>query len=505
MDSKVKVLIVVGVWVCLAIVAGMGYKWVFKPIKEKESVAAKEKEKETIIGATSTDSRHKYTINFAIDSFNGYSVFRSDKFRRQLSSRGIGLNLVDDKADYAKRISFLQSSAIQMGVFTIDSLVKASVELGDNPATIIAIIDQSKGADAIIAHKSISNIDALNKADMQFVLTADSPSEMLTRIVMASFNLDQVSSKSIVRVDGVKQVYDSYLESKSGEKKAFVLWEPYLSKVLSSNPDYHTIIDSSRFRDYIVDVLVVSRDFLLKNPRVVKDFVEAYFETNYGLSNKSDLVFEDSSLVGEPLSKEDAVKTANKIEWANTQENFAYFGIQGQGYQHIEDMIANIISLQIKTKAFKECKYKPSTFFFDKILQVMAEEKFHPGNENTRNSTDFKSLIDDEWKKLIPVGALQVPRLVFSRGTSNLTSQSEAVLLDLHKELKQWTNYYLIVYGHCAKEGDVTANQILAKERAQSAVDWLIKSGVDKNRIRAEVSQPNGSTTVAFVLGQLPY
>jgi hypothetical protein len=196
MDSKVKVLIVVGVWVCLAIVAGMGYKWVFKPIKEKESVAAKEKEKETIIGATSTDSRHKYTINFAIDSFNGYSVFRSDKFRRQLSSRGIGLNLVDDKADYAKRISFLQSSAIQMGVFTIDSLVKASVELGDNPATIIAIIDQSKGADAIIAHKSISNIDALNKADMQFVLTADSPSEMLTRIVMASFNLDQVSSKS---------------------------------------------------------------------------------------------------------------------------------------------------------------------------------------------------------------------------------------------------------------------------------------------------------------------
>jgi OOP family OmpA-OmpF porin len=95
--------------------------------------------------------------------------------------------------------------------------------------------------------------------------------------------------------------------------------------------------------------------------------------------------------------------------------------------------------------------------------------------------------------------------LVFARGTAKITDASEATLMDLSEKLKAWPQYYLIVKGHASSEGDVQANLKLASSRANSAVEWLASHGVDRNRIRAEMDQPNGSTTVAFILGELPY
>jgi hypothetical protein len=51
----------------------------------------------------------------------------------------------------------------------------------------------------------------------------------------------------------------------------------------------------------------------------------------------------------------------------------------------------------------------------------------------------------------------------------------------------------------------VDANKKLAADRAKVAMDWLVQNGVDRNRIRADTSEPNGSMTVAFILGQMAY
>ena len=88
------------------------------------------------------------------------------------------MNLHDDGADYAARIRALQAGDAQLAVFTIDALLKASAELNEMPATIVALVDETTGADAIVAYKSkVPNIDALNAAETRFVLTPSSPSE----------------------------------------------------------------------------------------------------------------------------------------------------------------------------------------------------------------------------------------------------------------------------------------------------------------------------------------
>jgi outer membrane protein OmpA-like peptidoglycan-associated protein len=135
----------------------------------------------------------------------------------------------------------------------------------------------------------------------------------------------------------------------------------------------------------------------------------------------------------------------------------------------------------------------------------MYDAGFHPGQEEVHQDKRLAKLSDEDWKSLMPVGTLEVPRLVFARGTANLTQQSEDVLNNLAKELKSWPQFYLTVVGNCSKDGDPQANKQLANDRARTAVDWLIKAGVEQRRVRSVASDPNGSTTVVFTLGQLPY
>jgi len=254
--SKGRMVGVALVWLVLIGIGAMTWKWVFVPKAEKEQAAAAEQKKKDVLNNTSSDSRYKHEVNFAIDSFSGYAVFRSDEFKNECASRGVKINLVDDAADYPKRLKALQSGEVQMGVFTIDALMKASAGLGDMPATIVSLVDETKGADAMVGSKVlVPSIDALNDPNTKFVVTPDSPSETLARVVMAYFNLDRLGPDPWIKVDGAKQVYEQYRASKPTDKKVFVLWEPYVSKIVE-NGDYRVVIDSSKFKGYIVDVLV---------------------------------------------------------------------------------------------------------------------------------------------------------------------------------------------------------------------------------------------------------
>lgn len=514
--SKTRMVVVGLVWLCIAAVLAMGYRWFLVPRAEEEKKQAEAKAKEQMIQNTSSDTRYKTQINFAIDSFSGYAVLRSDEFKTELASRGVKLNLVDDGANYAKRLEAFQKGDVQMGVFTVDALIKASAEMGEMPATVVCVVDETKGADAMVGAKSvIPNIDALNDPATKFVITPDSPSETLARVVMTYFKIDRLGADPWIKVNGAKEVYEAYRASKPTDKKVFVLWEPYVSR-LTENAEYRVVIDSSKFRGYIVDVMVVSRDFLVKNEDTVRAVVESYFRANFAVRHRmTELVQDDSRTAGDELKPEQAKKLAAGISWKNTQENYAHFGIvPGTGYQHVEDMITNILNVQTYTQAVagdngvaKTVAAKPNVLYYDKVLRHMFDNNFHPGfgSEEVRQESKLAALSDEEWKALRPVGTLQVPRLVFARGTDRLTTASEETLADLATKLKTWPQYYLVVRGNCSKEGDVEANRRLAGQRAKAAMDWLIEKGVDKNRIRADTSEPNGSATVAFIVGQVAY
>ena len=507
--NKGKLLVVVTVWICIIGIAAMAWKLWIVPKKEVEQKQAQAQQQQQIVNNTIATSRYDKQIDFAIDSFSGFAVLRSPKFAEELAAHRVKLNLIDDGANNPERIKAIKTGKVQMGCFTIDALLANSVGEKIPPAPIIALVDETRGADAIVAYKeAFPNINSLNAANVKFV-AAQGPSETLTRVLIYNFQLPNLSADPFIRKNDAKDVFELYRKSKPEEKQVYVLWEPYVTKMLD-NPNLHVLVDSGRFRGYIVDAIVVNRDFLFKNGDMAKLFLECYFRASYSYrANLVKLILDDARSTNTTLSEKEAQRFIDGVWLKNTSDNYAHFGLlQGTSHQHVEDIVGNITKVLVASKAIASdpTNGKPNTIYFDGILKKMQAEGFYPGFEKSRDDKIvLPALTDQQWESLVPVGTLSVPPLVCGRGSATLTDSSVQMLDELVEKLKTWQFYYLFIRGNTTSQGDVDANIKLANSRAKATADYLVAHGVNVNRIRCIAAEPSDQTSVSFTLGQPAY
>ena len=510
--TKAKIVLAAIVWLVILAIGVGAWKLVIEPKQQHSAKQQKDAQEKESLDKTQGTSKYKQDIAIGLDSFSGYAVFRSDAFQTLLAERGIRVRLVDDNANYNARGEGLANGQLQMALFPADALIEVSAKQNSFPSTIIAIVDETRGADAMVAYRSkYPNIDSLNQADTRFVLLADSPSETLARVVMHDFDLRRLGSNPFSNVDSPEKIIERYRKSTPASNEVFITWEPYVSQLLT-NDQLHVLVDSSRFTGYIVDCLVVSRDFLLKNQPSVEAFLECYFRALYSMREKSSLiqlVLDDAKKTKLSLTKVQAERLVDGIEWKNTQENFAHLGLRPGALVHVEDMLSRITNVLVSTGAIDRDPTggKFNQLFFDQPLASLQTRNFHPGlqNEKVREQAELVALTDDQWKSLVPVGTLSVPELVFARGSSSLTEQSRMVLDELAEKLKSWPQYYLHVRGSASNKGDPDANRLLATKRATTVVEYLLSLGMPRERIRSIEGGPSGETRVSFQVVQLPY
>lgn len=492
---KGRILAVCFIWLCI-LGLGIGiWKWFVQP---------------AITPELTQESRYENNLKVAIDSFSGYAILRSPEFRSDVSKQRIKVELMDHGPDYLERAKMLENGDIELAVFTVDALLKTADELKKKPGVIIAIIDETRGADAAVAYKkAIPNVDALNHPDTKFVLTPDSPSETLSRVVMSHFALKNVGQNPFVECDGANEVYKKYRSAKPDVRQVFVLWEPYVTRMLD-NPNTHVVIDTSSFHGYIVDVMVANEEWLLKNQDVAAEFIKCYLRSLHAnRSRMVQLVMNDAKELGEPLTMKQAERLVQGLRWKNTTENYAHLGLEQLPLQHLEDMIENIANVLVKTGDISNnhpFAGKSQELYYDGILKRLSDEDFHPGvkKETTADTGELGALTDSEWNALTPVGTMEIPTLIFPRGTNILTEQSQKSLDQLIEKLKT-LRYYVLVRGNASREGDLEANKALAQERAKAAEKYLIQNGISAVRVRAIGVEPSGSTSVSFVLGSPSY
>lgn len=509
-----KLLGAVVIWLLLLGIGAALYKFAFAP-----------KVRQVVVQQSGSTPTHETQITVALDSFSGYCVFRSDAFRRELDAQGIGLNLVDDQANYGQRIKSLRDGETPFAVFTVDALLTASARLGETPGTMVMVIDESNGADAMVAYKQgVPNLNALDQPDARFVVTRDSPSETLARVVIASFRLPQLAESPWIDAQGAEDVLRQFQAAKPDEPRAYVMWEPHVSRALET-PGTHVLIDSSKFKSKIVDVLAVQRAYLLSNEPLVRKVIEAYRRAAYELERQSGgmakAVRDDAEQQRAPLSDAQSKQLAAKILWKNTQENYAHFGVidgdASHGLQPLDEIIRGIVAVLEKTGALESDPTggQPHQWYYDKIIRAMHDERFHPGliaggdDETIRGQRIAEELNEQQWNGLTEVGTLEVEPLVFARGTSQLTPQSKLALDRLAETLKSFPSYYVIVRGNARREGDPTANKQLGESRAKEATSYLLNAGIEPTRIRGLGTEPaptgGEAQTVKFVLGQRPF
>ncbi len=511
------------IWCVILAALGVGYKLLIHPYLS-----------EKLKRQTASTSQYQHEITVAVDSFSGYAILRSDAVRQDLKTQQIKLNFQDDSGDYSARVKALQSGKVQMAVFTVDSLITSGAKAGEFPGSIVLVIDETKGGDAIVSRKTaVASLQDLNDPAARLVLTPNSPSEFLARVVLAHFNLPRLPDQWWVKADGARDVYNQFRSANPAEKRAYVLWEPYVSKALQI-PDAQVLIDSSKLKGFIVDVLVAERQFLRDHPDLVKAVVEAHCRAAYAYSQSPDglvkLVRADAGGAGaDALDETQARQVVKGIQWKNTLENYAHFGLAqdaaANDQQHLEDIIGNIIDVLVKTQALPSdpLNGQHTTLFYSQILAEMKAANFHPGKglnlipgvgnigdqEQVHTDRALGPLTPQQWSSLRPVGELRVEPITFQRASAKLSDQSERDLQALSKRLQSFPEFYLRVIGQARAEGDPEANRQLAQARADAAAQYLIGQGLSADRIRTEAAPSTvaggEAQSVLFVVGQVPY
>jgi NitT/TauT family transport system substrate-binding protein len=186
--------------------------------------------------------------------------FKEDK-------EGIDLIFVDEQLDSSRRDAFEQGM-LDLEAGTLDLLVSKAAQ--GVPLTAVMNIDQSSGADAIIAAANIRNLEDL--AGKKVALAKNDSGEMFLSALLYKNNLS-VNNVIIVPAPP-EEVSEIFLE---GQADACVTWEPQVSKALKRKGS-HILASTKEYPDIVIATLNVRKDLLERNPALIKKVMRAWFK-----------------------------------------------------------------------------------------------------------------------------------------------------------------------------------------------------------------------------------
>jgi outer membrane protein OmpA-like peptidoglycan-associated protein len=435
-------------------------------------------------------------IRLALDSFSGYCVLRSKAFHDRVVEKRHILHLMDDGADYEKRIKELEKGEVQLAVFTLDALLINSALLREVPASVIMVLDESQGADAVITfNKVLDQPQDLNRPDLDVILTPNSPSEMLFRLLQQHHHVPKRFVPKNVKQ--IEDVYQKLKDAKPNSPTAFVLWEPYVTRALRDVKNTKKLIgsDDPSCRGYIIDVLVANKKWL-QDPdhrREAQDIMQAYQDTLAEFTRESKLIANiqddgrrlvERKLLSEPIRLDEAEEIAKHIQWKSLDDNFAQFGLLSGQKKPLEETIGKITTVLVDTGAMTRDRADklPASLLIDKELLIALRE----------------SAIKQ---------ANTVPPISFTSVSVSIAASNDEVLKNLAAKLAKEPQWNVEVRGNMDPKFAGQGDRDLAKKRADAVAKWLIDNGVAEKRLKVIVAEPaqgSGKANVTFQLTEAP-
>ena len=452
---------------------------------------------------STSDARDtKGKIHIGMDSWIGYFPLCSQEMRKRMRTAGYLLSCEDDKADYRKRMAELEEGDLEFAVTTVDAYL-LSGSATNFPGTIVAVIDESKGGDAIVAWGDrLKSLDALKaETDYRIAFTPASPSAHLLKSMAVHFDIPRLLAKDKgwhLATDGSEQALKKLLDK---EVDAAVLWEPDVSRALQ-NQGLVKLLGTEDTDKLIVDVLLVSRKFSQKNPQAVATVLENYFDTLRFYRNSAEALLTDAAAQS-GLDQQRVGSMLQGVRWASLSDNAQnWFGIGNQGAQVEQGLVEAIETATDILIEYGDYSRNPlpdedpfrliySQYVGDLYDKALRSTQFGQSRVDTAADKDqglarkFSALSAQQWQALKEIGTLKIRPIVFQSGTDDLSYEGKLELDKAVRNLSHYPNFRVMIKGHTGLRGNKEANRKLSAARADAVARYLkVTYNVDGNRIR---------------------
>lgn len=495
-SSKLAILVF---FVC-ALVAGAWFA--IKPLFEKQRADSDRKKAEQFDREIS-NAKVKSTLTVAGDGYLGYFFASSKQTVKEAVQQGLGIRWIDDGAAVAERVAKLKSGECDIIAIPAAEYLLHGRDAGF-PGVIVAGIARSNGGDGIVALKDklpSGDVSDLNDAALEWVYTADSPSEFLVDITVKDLDLFELRTADDIaggrRGSWRKPVGSSaevYSRAMNGQGSAFVMWEPDLSRALQKNPNLTYIWGSDKFSGYIVDYFVVNKQTLAKREGDVHRYFKAYFRAfDHYRRNAAERTTDMARWANLDRESVEKIVNDNKIDWLDLHDNCQLqFGIATNGseikpQEGVIDTILACSDVLIDTGRIQSSDLNdPYRLVNSSVLEALKNTAPRILGQGEDGKIHFEPLEESAWQKLREVAKLQVRPIRFRNETEFEVGAAEeadkvAKLLSVN-----YPNYRVIIRGHTGGE-DSPENRELSTLRAEVVMKRLVLvHGFDPDRIRAE-------------------
>ncbi len=451
--------------------------------------------------ASSDAANSKGQIRIAVDNFIGYFPLCSPRIKSLLLNDGYRLECIDDQADYSSRFAKLTNGTVDFAVGTIDTYL-LNGDRYDYPGVIIAVLDESKGADAIVARSTTAKnlSDLKNKNNIKVAFTPSSPSHHLLKVAGVHFDIAFLRNKNgswRTETTGSSGALQKLLD---GKVDVAAIWEPDISKALAQG-EFTKILGTEETQRLIVDVLISSHKNETNTPEVSEILLANYYRAlKYYRDNPS--IFDDHLADYASVSEKQARQLKKGINWFTMQQNAAdWMGLSSTGQipKHgLYETIDQTLDIQRDVGDFTQNPLPsgdPRRIINSAIIKTLFEKGIRTGfssggsfdfDSNSANIRDFSPLDDTQWASLREVGNLRVRPIKFEAGTGKLTITGKEQIDAAVKVLENYPNFRIIIEGHTSTRGDRNINRSLSQERADAVRRYLyVTYKIDRDRTKA--------------------
>jgi outer membrane protein OmpA-like peptidoglycan-associated protein/ABC-type nitrate/sulfonate/bicarbonate transport system substrate-binding protein len=465
--------------IVLGLIAAAGYKYAWPRFEERRQID------------TSDARGAKGRIVIGIDNWIGYFPLCSDEMKKRIRRAGYVLQCEDDKADYPARFSALRGGQLQFAVATIDAYLLNGPGAGF-PGAIVAVIDESKGGDAIVGWRDrVASIDALKAHPTPTIaFTPGSPSEHLLRSAAVHFDVGGLLAGSAWRVEtnGSPAALEKFLAHKVD---AAVLWEPDVTRALNTQ-GVVKLLSTSDTQRLIVDVLIAGHTVLQQDPEMAKVLLQTYFEVaRYYRDNPELLARDVASSTRLPAQQVSAM--LNGVALTSLTDNFQVWLGATPDANATVDVIQSTLRVLEESSAIKHNPLPDrdpyrilNRQFVGAAFTSMATGASAAPQPNAKSlEKRFEPLDDTAWSRLREVGTLKSFNVSFQSGTSDLGYDGKLELDRMMEILSHYPTFRVLVRGHTGLNGDPEENKRLSADRADAVARYMnVTYNVDLNRIR---------------------
>jgi len=443
----------------------------------------------TIAGPTPTGARANTTptasgaagLTVAYDAYAPYFPVRIAETQGYYKARNLNVKQVafglNGDYDEAQRRAALKSGEFDVLLTTLDAV---ALFPDNDTGKVVAIVDESAGADKIVARPEIGRLNDLKGKTIAY--SAGSVAEFY---LYASLNLVglKASDVQLKPVENVEAAVDLF---KNKQVDAVVGWEPTIQGAIDSGGK--VLLGSDNYRA-ILDVMVVSTKALREKPAAVQGFIDAWFEA-------TKLTTDDPQAAGAAVVKSgdgDWTGVAQPSDFTDALKLVAQATL-GQNVFALRDntVIGNRLTEigNIWKAGGKNLATIAPADLIDGSLIQKANAEGGLGSTNPPVNASFTLTQQITVPALgsgqtQAVAELPLKQIEFQPDNAILTDAGRTALLQqVVPVLKQTPGLYLKVEGSAYQPiGDTPqANEAFARSRAQAVIYLLITQGIDPNR-----------------------